>query len=165
MIKSAFRRATNRVLHLLARNSPGGTTFRPLLHRLRGASIGRGVFIGDDVYLENEYPAAVEICDGVQIGVRAMLLAHTRGAGRIIIEKDVFIGANAVIAASGNRTIRIGEGSVIGAGTVITFDVPARTFIAAEPPKPVARVRTPLTKAERMEDFVRGLAPIPKRRR
>src|SRR2546425_3486004 len=96
MKKSFQRRVFNRVLHFLARHCPGSTGFRPLLHRLRGVKVGRNVFIGDDVYLENEYPEAVEIQDGVEISVRAIIIAHTRGAGKIIIEKDVYLGANSL---------------------------------------------------------------------
>jgi acetyltransferase-like isoleucine patch superfamily enzyme len=163
MRSSLFRRITNRVLHGLARSGFGATNVRPLLHRLRGAKIGENVFIGDDVYLENEYPEAIEIQSGVQVSVRAIILAHTRGLGRIVIERDVFIGPNTVIATSGNRTLRIGEGAVIGAGVIVTMDVPARTFVANETSKPRARVLVPLTKAETMDDFVRGLAPIARR--
>jgi acetyltransferase-like isoleucine patch superfamily enzyme len=130
------------------------------LHRLRGVKIGKDVFIGDDVYLENEHPTAVEIQSGVQISVRAVILAHTRGPGRVVIEKDVFIGPNTVIAASGRRILRIGEGAVIGAGVVVTQDIPPRVFVANDTAKPIANVRVPLTKAQTMEDFVRGLAPI-----
>ncbi len=133
---------------------------RPFLHRLRGVKIGKEVFIGDDVYLENEHPDAVEIQDGVHVSVRAIILAHTRGCGRIVIEKDAFIGINTVIATSGNKTLRIGEGAVIGAGIVITRDVPSRAFVAGETPKPIANAGVPLTKAETVEDFVRGLTPI-----
>ncbi len=160
MSANLIRRVSNRVLHLVARYSPGSTSLRPFLHRLRGVHIGKEVFIGDDVYLENEHPEAVEIQDGVHISVRAILLAHTRGCGRIIIEKDAFIGINTVIATSGNRTLRIGEGAVVAAGVVITRDVPAHTFVANEAPKPVATVGVPLTKAETVEEFVRGLSPI-----
>ncbi len=163
MKKSLFRRISNRVLHLLARYGPGATSVRPQLHRLRGVKIGENVFIGDDVYLENEYPEAVEIHSGVQISVRALILAHTHGSGRIVIEKDVYIGPNTVIATSGNRILRIGEGAVIGAGVVITHDVPPHVFVANETAKPIANVLVPLTKAETMADFVRGLAPITRR--
>jgi acetyltransferase-like isoleucine patch superfamily enzyme len=130
------------------------------LHRLRGVKIGKNVFIGDDVYLENEHPDAVEIQDGVHISVRAIILAHTRGCGRIVIERDAFIGINSVIATSGNKTLRIGESAVIWAGIVVTRDIPARAFIAGETPKPIASVGVPLTKAETVEDFVRGLSPV-----
>lgn len=133
---------------------------RPLLHRLRGVRVGQDVFIGDDVYIENEHPEAVEIQSGVQISVRTIILAHTRGSGKVVIEKDAFIGPNTVLATSGNRTLRIGKAAVIGAGLVITKDVPAGVFVMNEMPKPIARVRTPLTKAKTMEEFVRGLQPI-----
>lgn len=122
--------------------------------------MGKDVFIGDDVYLENEHPDAVEIQDGVHISVRAMILAHTRGSGNVVIEKDAFIGPNTVIATSGNKTLRIGAGAVVGAGVVVTRDVPAQAFIANEMPKPIASVGLPLTKAETVEDFVRGLMPV-----
>ena len=159
---SAFflRRISNRVLHVLARFSPGCKSVRPFLHRLRGVNIGKDVFIGDDVYLENEHPSAVEIQDGVHISLRAILLAHTRGAGRLVIEKDAFIGPNAVIATSGNRTLRIGEGAVIGAGVVIGKDVPAKAFVPSPAATPVASALVPLTKAETMEAFVLGLVPL-----
>lgn len=160
MSASLLRRISNRWLHLLARFSPGSTSIRPFLHRLRGVNMGKEIFIGDDVYLENEHPESVEIQDGVHISLRAIILAHTRGAGRVVIEKDAFIGPNAVIAGSSGKILRIGEGSVIGAGVVITRDVPAHVLIANESPKPVAKVGVPLTKAETVEEFVRGLSPI-----
>jgi len=160
MNKPLLRRISNRVLHLLARFLPGCKSVRPFLHRLRGVKMGKDIFIGDDVYLENEHPSHVEIQDGVHISVRAMILAHTRGSGNVIIEKDAFLGPNTVIVTSGSKTLRIGEGSVIGAGVVVTKDVPAHAFIANEMPKPVATVGVPLTKAETVEEFVRGLSPV-----
>jgi len=120
MKKPFFRRCFNRVLHFVARYGPGATSLRPFLHRLRGVQIGKRVFIADEVYLENEYPEAVEIQDGVQISVRAIIIAHTRGPGRVVIEKDAYVGPNTVIASAGGRTLRIGEGAVIGAGVVVS---------------------------------------------
>lgn len=144
----------------MARIAPGSTTIRPFLHRLRGVKIGKRVFIGDDVYLENEHPDAVEIQDGVHISLRAIILAHTRGVGKIVIEKDAFIGISAILTSSGGKTLRIGEGAVVGAGAMITRDVPGRVFVANEGPKPIANVGLPLTIAETVEDFVRGLTPM-----
>src|SRR4051794_12865200 len=89
--KSFIARASNRLLHQLARLLPGATSLRPLLHRLRGVQIHGNVFIGDDVYLENEYPECIEIHDGVQIGLRSTVIAHTRGPSKIVFEKDVFV--------------------------------------------------------------------------
>ena len=85
--KSWFRGAANRVLHRIARTAPGAYTIRPFLHRLRGVRIGRKVFIANEVYLENHYPECVEIRDGAQLGIRSIVIAHNRGAGKVVIEE------------------------------------------------------------------------------
>jgi acetyltransferase-like isoleucine patch superfamily enzyme len=127
---------------------------------MRGMKIGSNVFIGDEVYLENEYPECVEIGDEVQISVRAVFLAHTRGAGRIIVEDRAYIGPNAVVACTGARTLRIGVGSVVSAGCVITRDIPPGVLVGTEPARPVAMVTVPLSQAATFQDFVRGLVPL-----
>ncbi|MFI4977138.1 MAG: hypothetical protein ACHQC8_00450 [Solirubrobacterales bacterium] len=48
------------------------------------------------------------------------------------------IGANAVIVAPRGGSLRIGRGARIGAGTVVTHDVPAGATVVA----PAARVLT-----------------------
>jgi acetyltransferase-like isoleucine patch superfamily enzyme len=40
--------------------------------------------------------------------------------GSILIEDDVWIGANVIIL----KKVKIGKGSIIGAGTIVSFDVP-----------------------------------------
>ena len=79
--KSLLKRCLNRVLHLIVRVSPGSTTLRPILHRARGVKIGRGVFIGDDVYIDGEYPELIEIQDGAAISMRADHHCPQQGAG------------------------------------------------------------------------------------
>jgi hypothetical protein len=160
--KPLFRRVLNRVLSLLVRSAPGATTLRPMLHKMRGVKITGRVFIGDDVYIENEYPEFVEIQDGAQITVRCTIIAHTRGSGRVIIGKNAFIGANCVITAPSGRTLRINEGAVVAAGTVISSDVPAHTLMGVERPKPVARVTVPLTMETSYDAFLVGLRPVKK---
>ena len=154
------RAIANRFLHVMARQLPGATGLRVQLHRWRGVRVGRNVFIGDEVYLENQYPERVEIQDGTQISVRAIILAHNRGPGWVVIEREAYIGPNTVIVSSAGKTLRIGEGSVIGAGVVITKDVPARAFVPPPAANPVATVTVPLARAERVEDFIRGLIPL-----
>jgi len=158
--KSLARRGLNRILHLMARVLPGARSLRPFLHRMRGARIGRGVFIGDDVYLENEYPERVEIGDNVELGLRSVILAHLRGPGRVVIKHDAWIGACAVITAPSGRLLTIGEGAVIGACTVVTADVPDRAFVRPPSPEHVANVSVPLTSAPSYFQFVRGLRPL-----
>ena len=118
-----LRKCLNWPLHLLARFVPRAPV-RVLLHRWRGVRIGANVFLGDEVYLENNYPECIEIGDNVQIGIRTIIMAHLRGPGRVVIEDDVYIGPNCVITAAHGRTVRIGNGTVVGALSAITSDVP-----------------------------------------
>jgi len=142
----------------MARFVPG-VQLRARLHRWRGVRIGMNVFIGDEVYLENNYPERIEIGDNVQIGIRTIIMAHLRGPGRVIIEKDAYIGPGCVIAAANGRTVRIGSGAVIGALTVVTSDVPPRAFLRPKPAEQVATVRQPLATAQSYLEFMRGLQP------
>jgi acetyltransferase-like isoleucine patch superfamily enzyme len=160
MSKPILRRALNRVFHFLARTCPGSTTLRPTLHRWRGVNIGRNVLIGDGVYLDNEWPECIEIHDNVQISIRAIVIAHTRGPGKVIIEKNAFVGPNSVLVCGGGRVLRIGAGSVIGSGSVITKSVPPHIYVAPAPVKALARVKVPLAVAESMEAFWAGLEPL-----
>ena len=153
----------NRFVHLIARFSPGATTIRPFLHRLRGVKIYGRVFIGDDVYLENECPECIEIHDQAQICLRSTITAHLRGAGKVIIEKKVFIGSGCVIASAVGKTIVIGEGAVVSAGSVITENVAPFTMVAGVPAKPIAIVKTPMTLETEYDDFKKGIVPIKKR--
>ena len=117
------------------------------------------------MYLENEYPECVEIRDGVQIGLRTTIIAHTRGPSRIVMEKNVFIGAVCVVAAAPGKTLTIGEGAVLAIGSCITSDVAPSTFYGGEKAKPIAKVTTPFTTETSYEQFVRGLRPLPRAKR
>jgi acetyltransferase-like isoleucine patch superfamily enzyme len=159
MSKPLHRRIFNRVFHLLARLSPGSTSLRPLLHRWRGVKIGRDVFLGDDVFIDNEYPECVEIQDRAQISIRVVIVAHTRGSGRVVIEQDAFVGPHCVIACSAGRTLTIGAGAVIGPGCVITRNVAPRTYLALPSLQPAGIATVPLSTAATMDEFIRGLKP------
>jgi len=53
--------------------------------------------------------------------------SYTKGS--IIIEDDVWIGMNAIILSG----VRIGQGAVIAAGSVVTKDVPAYAIVGGNP--------------------------------
>ena len=157
MSKGVIIRTFNRIFGLIAQFSPGCTSLRPFLHRLRGVKIKGSIFIGDQVYLENEYPECIEIDDQAQIGLRSIIMAHFRGKGKVIIEKKVWIGPNCVIATSPGRTLTIGEGSVIAASSVIVSDVPPGSFVAGAKSRVIAEVTVPMTISTSYEDFKKGL--------
>lgn len=158
--KSLLRRVANRILALLARSLPGATTVRPFLHRLRGVEIEGRVFIGEDVYLENEYPERIRMEDGAQICLRSVLIAHNRGAGRIVVERNAFVGASCVIVATPGKTLTVGQGAVVTAGSPVASDVPPGTLFGCERAKPLALARVPLTMETSFESFLGGLRPL-----
>jgi acetyltransferase-like isoleucine patch superfamily enzyme len=121
--------------------------------------LGKDVFIGDDVYLENEYPECVEIGDATEVGLRTVIIAHLRGPGRVVVGKNVWIGACCLIASANGRTVRIGDGAVIAAGSVITADVSERALIKAPLAVAAAVADIPLATST-YQQFLRGLRPI-----
>lgn len=159
-----LRNIFNRFLHKMAYIFPGGSTLRPWLHRLRGAKIGKNVWISQRVYLDELHPEAVTIGDNCTIGVRTSIFTHfywgPRKAdyndGKVVIEKDVFIGPHCVILPN----VHIGEGAVIKAGSVVTKDVPSHTLWGPPSAEALGRVTVPLTPEHNYEEFVRGLKPI-----
>lgn len=158
--KGGLRGAVNRFLHVLARFSPGATSLRPYLHKRRGVRIYGDVFIGDEVYLENEYPERIQIHDGVGIALRTTIIAHFRGPGNIIIEKNVWIGACCTITAKSGQFLRIGEGAVLAANSVVTSDVAPHTVVGGVPAKPMARATVPVTIGHRYDKFKQGLRSL-----
>jgi acetyltransferase-like isoleucine patch superfamily enzyme len=143
--------------------SPGGHTIRPQLHRWRGASIGRNVWVGLYVYIDDLHPAALSIGDNCTIGLRTSIFTHfywgprrTASNGKVVIENDVFIGPHCVILPN----VRIGEGAVIKAGTVVSRNVPPRTFWGAPQAEALGEVTVPLTSAGSYAQFVRGIRPV-----
>ena len=132
-------------------------SLRPFLHRLRGVKIGPGVFIGEEVYLDNEHPESIEIHENAQISIRAVIVAHTRGPGKVVIGKSAFIGPNCTLVCGAGRSLKIGDGAVVGAGSVVSRSIPPHLYVTSAGPKPVARVGVPLPEAQSMESFWAGL--------
>jgi acetyltransferase-like isoleucine patch superfamily enzyme len=103
-----------------------------------GVEIGDYVAIasGAKLYSLSEWPGnGKRICG-------PMIPQGQRGlkSGPICIEKDAFVGANAVIMPG----VTIGEGAVVGANTIVHRDVKPWTVVVGFPPKIVGR-RQPVT--------------------
>jgi serine O-acetyltransferase len=111
-------------------------------------SLSPGATVGSDVLLGHYshgivVNSNVEIGDGVKIWHNVTLTAGRmarlngkRIAGpesRIVIEDAVKIGANAVVIAPRGECLRIGRGARIGAGVVVTQDIPARATVVSPP--------------------------------
>jgi serine acetyltransferase len=155
----------NRVLQALARWMPGAFTARVWAHRMRGVTLGTRVHIAPDVMIETAYPQWVSIGNNVQLGTRCMILAHMhslppKGSPRnyvsVRIEDDAYIGPGAIILPN----VRIGQGAVVTAGTVVTRSVPAMTMVQGNPAKPVARCGVALTWDIPLKTFYLNLKPL-----
>ena len=107
--------------------------------------IGSDIYIGRGVrifaYSEEH---SVTISDHVLIGPDVLLtvLGHDHSTkdlpnqyGRIFIGENVWIGARAVICPG----VEVGHGAVVGAGAVVTKDVPPDTIVAGVPARPIGQ--------------------------
>ena len=117
----------------LARFSPS-FQFKNLLYRLVGVKVGRDASVGLMVVLDVFFPEQIEIGDNVVIGYNTTILGHEFlvrewRIGRVIIEKDVTIGANCTILPG----VIIGEGSTVSAMSLVNRDIPPHSFWGGVP--------------------------------
>ncbi len=93
-----------------------------------------GVVIGDRVYTSpfTQIIAVNHLFDDVK---RPFTEQGITAEG-IVIEDDVWLGASAVITDG----IRVGKGSVVAAGAVVTKDVPPYTVVGGVPARVIKRV-------------------------
>jgi serine O-acetyltransferase len=80
----------------------------------------------------------VKIWHNVTIAVRARSGWQSEH-GMIVIEDDVKIGANSVVISPLDGTLRIGRGARIGAGAVVTHDVPPGATVVSAPARVLER--------------------------
>lgn len=90
---------------------------------------------GTVIHSNVEIGRRVRIYHNVTIAVRAA----TPDPERIVIEDDVVIGANSVIVSPAGGSLRIGRGARIGAGAVVTHDVPAGATVVSAPARVIER--------------------------
>mgnify|MGYP001626701976 FL=1 len=106
---------------------------------------GTNITVGDDVTFNHSVTildmSPVTIGNNVMIGPNCSLFAGNHAldpderrnmfctGGAVTIEQDVWIGGHCVVTAG----VTIGHGAVIGAGSVVTKDVPPMVFAAGNP--------------------------------
>lgn len=94
-----------------------------------GAIVGPGTMIDMGAVLGGR----ATVGRNCHIGAGAVLagVIEPASATPVVIEDDVFIGANAVVIEG----VRVGQGAVVAAGSVVIADVPANAVVAGVPAK------------------------------
>jgi len=88
-----------------------------------GVEIEDGVFVGHSVtFINDSYPRAVTL-DGQLQTEQDWVVERT------VVKKGASIGSGSTILSN----IEIGENAIVGAGSVVTKDVPANAIVAGNP--------------------------------
>jgi maltose O-acetyltransferase len=138
---------------------PIGYKKRIWLLRRCNYEIGRDVFIGEDLIIVDDYDddeKRLFIHDRVAISPRVTLVMYavpnwsrikdTIGTkkGKIVIEKDAWIGTGSTILPQ----VRIGEGAIVGANSLVNKDIPKYTVVGGVPAKLISKIPATFSSVE-----------------
>ncbi len=136
------------------------TRFGAFAHILPGATIGKDCNIGDHVFIENDVVIGdrvtikcgvqlwngLRVADDVFIGPNVTFAndeypksrQHSGKPEETYIGRDASIGGGALILSG----LRIGARAMVGAGAVVTHDVPTRAVVSGNPARIVGYIDT-----------------------
>lgn len=95
-----------------------------------GVEIEDGVFVGHGVVFINDRMPRATTADGRMKGDEDWVLERT------IVKRGASVGSGATVLCG----VTIGERAVVGAGSVVTHDVPDRTVVAGNPARPLRQL-------------------------
>lgn len=130
-----------KAIMLLNREIPTETLIK------RGMRVGKDFNRQQGCFLDPTHCFLITIGDDVTMSIRVTVMAHDASTkktlgytkiGQVHIGNHVFIGANTTILPG----VTIGDYAVIGAGSVVAHDIPARTVAAGVPAKEICDVDT-----------------------
>ena len=141
--------------------------------RSRGVEIGEDVEIfGANLFTFGSEPYLVSIGNQVTISHNVDFITHDGGLriardkypnaylyGRIQVADQCFLGAHCILLPGA----KIGAGSVIGSGSIVTGEIPSGVVAIGVPAKPVKSVEEYIQEKRHLWVDTRGLTPDAKR--
>lgn len=125
---------------------------RPWVMKRIGCHVGKGCFIGDNVRIDAGHSDMITLEDSVSVAGGTRLLCHQRDftdyyvgsdymklgyiVKPIVLKKGCLIGMESFVMPG----VTVGEGAIVGAGSLVTKDVPAWTIATGRPAKVVKQI-------------------------
>lgn len=125
---------------------------RPWVLKKVGCHVGNGCFIGDNVRIDTGHSDMITLEDRVSIAGGVRLLCHQRDFSNyfvgddymqlnyvikpIVLKKGCLIGMESFVLPG----VTIGEGAIVGAGSLVTKDIPAWTVASGRPAKVIREI-------------------------
>lgn len=125
---------------------------RPSILRKIGCKVGKNVFIGDNVKVDAGHADLITLEDHVHVAGGCRLLCHQRDLSNycigddyaklgyklapIHLKKGCLIGMESFVFPG----VTVGEGAIVGAGSLVTHDIPAWTIATGRPAKVVKQI-------------------------
>ena len=125
---------------------------RPFLLRRIGCKVGKGVFIGDHVMIDRNHADLITLDDYAHITGGCRLLCHQRDLSDYKIGDNaatfgyklapITVGTGCMIGMESfiMPGVTIGEGAIVGAGSLVTKDIPAWTIATGRPAKVIKTI-------------------------
>lgn len=120
-----------------------------------GMKVGENFHRGARCFIDPSHCFLISIGKNVTMSIGVTILAHDASTekllgytkiGQVNIKDNVFIGANSIILPN----VTVGVNSIIGAGSVITHDVPDDVVVAGNPAKVITSVNKYIVKNQLM---------------
>lgn len=125
---------------------------RPAILRVIGCKVGKDVFIGDHVRIDSGHADMIYLEDHVHVAGGCRLLCHQRNLSNycvgddyaklgykiapIHLKKGCLVGMESFVMPG----VTVGEGAIVGAGSLIAHDIPDWTIAVGRPAKVVKKI-------------------------
>ncbi len=93
-------------------------------------------FVGEHVTFDTNFPEDITLEEGVRLTTGVCIVTHFMNSqtgkydrGKVLIKKKAYLGMNTLVV----KPVTIGEGAIVGAGSVVTKDIPDYEVWAGNP--------------------------------